>query len=235
MRTGNGDGDYDSVVTAATSWGMHKGTIRVGAVPRPNSITTRLLVARPRLLIRRHRRYQAMQYSFRRRPVRSHHQPRTKWNQQLFQLTVVVYIQDNLSWVIGFGIPTVFMAGSIVFFFVGAPLYNHVKPEGSIFSGIAQVFVAAFKKRRLMIPAPTDNVDGDGSLLFYDPPLNGNVLSKLPRTNQFRFGQTWNDYFIMLSPIQLIVVSPDCHPLSLYVPSLSEAEDEFSFLTSPIK
>ncbi|KAM6570948.1 hypothetical protein CsatA_015028 [Cannabis sativa] len=105
----------------------------------------------------------------------------------LITQTVVVYIQDNLSWVIGFGIPTVFMAGSIVFFFVGAPLYNHVKPEGSIFSGIAQVFVAAFKKRRLMIPAPTDNVDGDGSLLFYDPPLNGNVLSKLPRTNQFRY------------------------------------------------
>ncbi|XP_062111725.1 protein NRT1/ PTR FAMILY 2.13-like [Humulus lupulus] len=104
----------------------------------------------------------------------------------LITQTVVVYIQDHLSWVIGFGIPTVLMACSIVFFFVGARLYNHVKPEGSIFSGIAQVFVAAFKKRHLQIPAASD-VDGDGTVLFYDPPLKGVILSKLPRTNQFRY------------------------------------------------
>ncbi|XP_050237670.1 protein NRT1/ PTR FAMILY 2.13-like [Mercurialis annua] len=99
----------------------------------------------------------------------------------LITLTVVVYIQDSVSWVIGFGIPTVLMLCSIILFFVGTKIYVHVKPEGSIFSGLAQVFVAAYKKRRLRLPR-----DHDGTL--YDPPpVKISELSKLPLTNQFRF------------------------------------------------
>lgn len=101
----------------------------------------------------------------------------------LITLTVVVYIQDTVSWVIGFGIPTVLMLCSIVLFFIGTNIYVHVKPEGSIFSGIAQVFVAAYTKRKLKLP-------DDGALevdgVFYDPPLKETVLSKLPLTNNFR-------------------------------------------------
>lgn len=101
--------------------------------------------------------------------------------------TVVVYIQDNLSWVVGFGIPTILMACAIVFFFIGMSLYNHAKPEGSIFTSIGQVFVAAYKKRRINLD-PTDDTGDDhhDRVVFYDPPLKGNILSKLPRTNQYR-------------------------------------------------
>ncbi|CAI8587800.1 unnamed protein product [Vicia faba] len=100
----------------------------------------------------------------------------------LITQTVIVYIQDSVSWKFGFGIPTLCMLCSIILFFVGTKIYVHVKPEGSIFSSIAQVFVASFRKRKVKIPSEKV-VDG----IFYDPPLIGSaILSKLPSTNQFR-------------------------------------------------
>ncbi|XP_052295960.1 protein NRT1/ PTR FAMILY 2.13-like isoform X2 [Citrus sinensis] len=101
----------------------------------------------------------------------------------LITQTVLVYIQDSVSWVIGFGIPTVLMIGAIILFLVGKKLYVLVEPEGSIFSGIGQVLVAAYKKRRLTLPQ--GQMDHHG--IFYDPPPKLFVLSKLPLTHQFRF------------------------------------------------
>uniref|UniRef100_A0A1J3HGD7 Protein NRT1/ PTR FAMILY 2.13 n=1 Tax=Noccaea caerulescens TaxID=107243 RepID=A0A1J3HGD7_NOCCA len=100
----------------------------------------------------------------------------------LITQTVVVYIQDQVSWIIGFGVPTGLMACAVVMFFAGMKLYVCVKPEGSIFSGIAQVVVAARKKRKLKVPA-----EDDGSVTYYDPPVKASVLSKLHHCNQFRF------------------------------------------------
>lgn len=99
----------------------------------------------------------------------------------LLAQTVVVYIQDSVSWVLGFGIPTVCMFFSIILFFIGTKFYVHVEPEGSPFSGIMQVLVAAYRKRRIELPA-----DGELNGLFYDPPLKGVVMTKLPLTDQFR-------------------------------------------------
>ncbi|KAK9276595.1 hypothetical protein L1049_006130 [Liquidambar formosana] len=96
----------------------------------------------------------------------------------MIALTLVVYIQDSVSWVLGFGIPTGLMFCSIILFFFGARIYVHAKPEGSVFSGIARVLVAAYRKRHLKLPAT-------GEAVFYDPPMKGTV--KLPLTKQFRF------------------------------------------------
>jgi len=97
--------------------------------------------------------------------------------------TVVVYIQDSVSWKIGFGIPTLSMFCSIIMFFVGTTFYVRVKPEGSIFSGIAQVLVAAYRKRKLRLSTSEEKPEG----AFYDPPLVGTtIVSKLPLTKQFR-------------------------------------------------
>ncbi|KAL1195741.1 Protein NRT1/ PTR FAMILY 2.12 [Cardamine amara subsp. amara] len=95
--------------------------------------------------------------------------------------TVIVYIQDNISWVIGFGVTTCLMASAIILFFVGMRFYVYVKPEGSVFFSIVRVIVAARKKRNLKIPA----VD-DGTVEYYDPPVKHGI-SKLPLTDQFRF------------------------------------------------
>ncbi|XVE92556.1 hypothetical protein REPUB_Repub01dG0107700 [Reevesia pubescens] len=100
----------------------------------------------------------------------------------LLALTLVVYIQDSVSWVLGLGIPTLLMGSSIVLFLVGTRIYVHVKPQGSIFSSLVQVFVAAYRKRQLKLPAEGQEVE-----VFYDPPLKGNALSKLHLTNQLRF------------------------------------------------
>ncbi|XP_009610610.1 protein NRT1/ PTR FAMILY 2.13 [Nicotiana tomentosiformis] len=100
----------------------------------------------------------------------------------IIALTLVVYIQDSVSWVIGFGIPTVLMFLSLILFFIGTRVYVYVKPEGSIFSGIVQVFVAMHKKRKLKL---FDERQSNG--VFYDPPLpKGSIVKKLPLTNKFR-------------------------------------------------
>ncbi|KAJ8499858.1 hypothetical protein OPV22_010410 [Ensete ventricosum] len=101
-------------------------------------------------------------------------------------MTVVVYIQDSVSWAIGFGIPTGLMLLAIVFFFVGVKLYLFVPPEGSVFSGVAQVLVAAFRKRRLRLPSPNDAVQQE-SLLYSNLSQESAEEMKLPLTLQFRF------------------------------------------------
>ncbi|KAM1719318.1 hypothetical protein ACFX12_021147 [Malus domestica] len=102
----------------------------------------------------------------------------------LLSQTVVVYIQDKVSWSLGFGIPTVLMACSILLLFFGSRVYVHAKPQGSMFSGIAQVLVAAHKKRHIELAEEAEIIDVDK---FYHPPIfKGYYASKLPLTNQLR-------------------------------------------------
>ncbi|KZV58786.1 nitrate transporter 1.7-like [Dorcoceras hygrometricum] len=97
----------------------------------------------------------------------------------IISLTLVVYIQDSVSWVWGFGMLSIFMACSIALFFAGTRLYVYVKPRGSVFSGIAHAVVAAYKKRKV-------NVSEDAT--YYDPLVGqGMVTEKLHLTNKFRF------------------------------------------------
>ncbi|KAM0944062.1 putative proton-dependent oligopeptide transporter family, MFS transporter superfamily [Dioscorea sansibarensis] len=100
-------------------------------------------------------------------------------------LTVLVYIQDSISWAIGFGIPTGLMLFSIIFFFLGVGLYVYVPPQGSILSGIVQVFVASFKKRSLKLPSPHDLKLQEA--LLYNPPIKNDRVIKLPWSSQFSF------------------------------------------------
>ncbi|EFJ30917.1 hypothetical protein SELMODRAFT_231062 [Selaginella moellendorffii] len=64
----------------------------------------------------------------------------------LVATTCLVYIQDNTSWALGFGIPAACMAVSIGSFLLGSPLYRHQRPQGSPLVRVAQVLVAAFRK-----------------------------------------------------------------------------------------
>ncbi|KAH7843973.1 hypothetical protein Vadar_023020 [Vaccinium darrowii] len=72
----------------------------------------------------------------------------------LFANTVLVYIQDNVGWTLGYGLPTVGLAVSILVFLVGTPVYRHKVPSGSPFTRMARVIVAALRKWR--VPVPTD-------------------------------------------------------------------------------
>lgn len=98
---------------------------------------------------------------------------------QMMSVTLVVYIQSEVSWPIGLGIPALFMLISCAVFFVGDRIYVKVKPEGSPLTSIVQVLVVAAKKRRLKLPQ-----EPSLSLFNYIPPKS--INSKLPYTGQFR-------------------------------------------------
>ncbi|GAV60309.1 PTR2 domain-containing protein [Cephalotus follicularis] len=70
----------------------------------------------------------------------------------LFANTILVYIQDNVGWTLGYGLPAVGLAISIAIFLVGTPFYRHRVPAGSPFKKMAQVIVAAIRKWRVPIP-----------------------------------------------------------------------------------
>ncbi|XP_070671553.1 protein NRT1/ PTR FAMILY 2.13-like [Malus domestica] len=101
--------------------------------------------------------------------------------------TLVVYIQDSVSWSLGFGIPTLLMLCAIPLFLAGSKIYFYVKPEGSTFSSFAHVLVAAYKKRCLKLHND-ERVRG----VFFDasPKVDGKgnvVQSKLLLSTEFRF------------------------------------------------
>ncbi|KAI3459534.1 hypothetical protein Pfo_016197 [Paulownia fortunei] len=70
----------------------------------------------------------------------------------LFANTVLVYIQDNVGWTLGYGLPTIGLAISIIIFLAGTPFYRHKLPTGSPFTKMAKVIVAALRKWRVAIP-----------------------------------------------------------------------------------
>lgn len=73
-------------------------------------------------------------------------------------LTVIVYIQDNFGWRIGFGIPVILMFLSALSFFLASPFYVKNKVERSLLTSLARAAVAAFRNRKLALP----NLVSDG-------------------------------------------------------------------------
>ncbi|KAI3785715.1 hypothetical protein L1987_44840 [Smallanthus sonchifolius] len=67
----------------------------------------------------------------------------------IIALTGVVYIQTNISWVIGFAIPTTCLLFSVTIFLIGRHTYIIKKPEGSVFSDIIKVIIASIRKRKI--------------------------------------------------------------------------------------
>lgn len=100
----------------------------------------------------------------------------------LLAFTVLVYIQDNVGWSIGFGIPAVAMTIALSLFLAGTKFYRHKIPGGSPLTRVAQVVVAAALKRNIPLPSSAD--------LLYE--MHGNESlrvgrRKLLHTNRLRF------------------------------------------------
>ncbi|KAK9270608.1 hypothetical protein L1049_026190 [Liquidambar formosana] len=94
----------------------------------------------------------------------------------LTTLLVLSYIQDNLNWGLGFGIPCISMAVALVVFLLGIKTYRFSTKgdEKSPFARIGQVFVAAIKNWRTTHSAIAIEQEARGTL-----PHQG--------SNQFRF------------------------------------------------
>ncbi|KAJ4828271.1 hypothetical protein Tsubulata_028279 [Turnera subulata] len=101
---------------------------------------------------------------------------------RLTAVTLVVYVQDYVSWGWGLGIPTITMAISFVIFFSGSPFYKKVRPQGSPLARIVQVIVAAVKKRKTVLP-------NDTGLLYQNKQLDAaiSVNGRLLHTDQFKW------------------------------------------------
>ena len=98
---------------------------------------------------------------------------------QMISLTLIVYVQSNVSWPIGLGIPAILMLISCLVYYMGTKLYVKVKATGSPMTSVARVIVVAVKKRKLK---PVDQPWL--SLFNYIPPKS--INSKLSYTDQFR-------------------------------------------------
>ncbi|KAF3339804.1 hypothetical protein FCM35_KLT15575 [Carex littledalei] len=95
---------------------------------------------------------------------------------------ILVYIQDNYGWGLGFGIPTLFMGVAIVSFFIGSGVYRFQKTGGSPITRVCQVIVAACRKCTAKLPV-------DASLLYEVPGNNSAIKGskKLDHTSELRY------------------------------------------------
>lgn len=96
--------------------------------------------------------------------------------------SVLVWVQDNVSWGWGFGIPTIAMAIAVVSFFSGTKLFRYQKPGGSPLTRICQVLVASFRKKKAKVPA-------DKALLHETADAESDIKGsrKLDHTEGFSF------------------------------------------------
>ncbi|KAG2666756.1 hypothetical protein I3760_15G078900 [Carya illinoinensis] len=97
-------------------------------------------------------------------------------------VTVLVYIQDNVGWGLGLGVPTIAMFISVVTFIGGYPLYRNLNPSGSPFTRLVQVMVAAYRKRKLPMVS-------DPKLLYQNDELDASISlsGKLLHTKHMKF------------------------------------------------
>ncbi|XP_008802390.3 protein NRT1/ PTR FAMILY 5.2-like [Phoenix dactylifera] len=70
----------------------------------------------------------------------------------LFANTFLIYLQDNVGWTVGYGIPTLGLIISVIIFLAGTPFYRHKVSQGSPFTRMVRVMVAAVRKWKLPIP-----------------------------------------------------------------------------------
>ncbi|CAH8265441.1 unnamed protein product [Arabidopsis lyrata] len=71
----------------------------------------------------------------------------------LFATLGLVYIQENLGWGLGYGIPTVGLLVSLIVFYIGTPFYRHkVIKSDNLAKDLVQVPIEAFKNRKLQCP-----------------------------------------------------------------------------------
>lgn len=67
----------------------------------------------------------------------------------IISFTAIIYIQDSVSWGLGFALCALANAIGLVSLTLGKRLYRQVKPKGSPFMSIARVLVAAISKRKV--------------------------------------------------------------------------------------
>ncbi|KAL6315419.1 hypothetical protein AAG906_000533 [Vitis piasezkii] len=103
---------------------------------------------------------------------------------ELVALTVLVWVQTHSGMDVGFGVSAAAMAMGLISLISGTLVYMNKPPRGSIFTPIAQVFVAAITKRKQICPSNSGMLHG--SQLPEHALASSNVRNLL-HTEKFRF------------------------------------------------
>ncbi|EFJ07639.1 hypothetical protein SELMODRAFT_429656 [Selaginella moellendorffii] len=100
----------------------------------------------------------------------------------IISATLIVYVEDSVSWSCGFAISTAAAAASIIIFLIGTRLYRHQKTGGNPLTRVVKVFTAAAFK--LYVEVPSDS----SQLYEVDSAVSAIQGSrKIQHTPNFRF------------------------------------------------
>ncbi|XVF26865.1 hypothetical protein REPUB_Repub14bG0056400 [Reevesia pubescens] len=75
----------------------------------------------------------------------------------MISLTLIFYIQSNVSWAIGLGIPAILMLIACVVYFVGSKIYVKVKASGSPMTSVAQVYFTLYEQLKDILSSHDDS------------------------------------------------------------------------------
>ncbi|XP_059631048.1 protein NRT1/ PTR FAMILY 4.4-like [Cornus florida] len=104
---------------------------------------------------------------------------------ELVALTVLVWVQTHSGMDVGFGVSAAAMAVGLISLISGTFVYRNKPPHGSIFTPIAQVFVAAITKRKQICPSNSEMLHGSQNIV-QERATSVNVTN-LFHTERFRF------------------------------------------------
>lgn len=93
---------------------------------------------------------------------------------------IIVWVQDNVSWGLGFGISTACLALAFAAFVLATPMYKRRMPTGTPLKSLSQVVVAACRKIALKVPADADMLYEVGDKVDAQQP-------KIAHTDEFSF------------------------------------------------
>ncbi|KAK2979544.1 hypothetical protein RJ640_013561 [Escallonia rubra] len=69
----------------------------------------------------------------------------------IIAFSCVVYLQENMGWEVGFGVPAVLMFASAVSFLLASPFYVKLKAKASLFTGFVQVIAVSYRNRHIAL------------------------------------------------------------------------------------
>ncbi|KAL1827615.1 hypothetical protein ACET3Z_006027 [Daucus carota] len=103
----------------------------------------------------------------------------------MVSVTALVYIEDSVSWVLGFGLSVLANLLGLIIFVLGNRFYRHVEANGSPFTGLARVIVAAVRKRKAFLSTKPEDY-------YQDEQLGGveKVAAALVPTKSLKFLNT---------------------------------------------
>nr|CAD1842119.1 unnamed protein product [Ananas comosus var. bracteatus] len=110
---------------------------------------------------------------------------------ELIALTVLIWVQTKAGMAVGFGVSAAAMALGLISLICGVPFYRNKPPQGSIFTPIARVFVAAITKRKQVCPSNPEMLHrgqyGAPNHVIVNVSQPASSVSNLRHTNRFRF------------------------------------------------